>query len=113
MVPDSEIYVDTCCSKNVQPPLPLNGTPKKRKANYLGDYEEVLPSFKHLYRLHCIISHKGYSASVGHYVAYINHRETSWKLFDDSMVTDVTEKTVFEIEREKDGYIFFYIYSEL
>ncbi|XP_038071852.1 ubiquitin carboxyl-terminal hydrolase 37-like [Patiria miniata] len=61
------------------------------------------------YRLTSIVSHIGSTSSVGHYISDVyDSKKSSWLSYDDSEVVRITESAVRE-ERERTGYIFFYI----
>jgi len=130
ILPAPVVYLDTCSAPDVQLPIPLkkstsqngNGrSPKRRKMDDTNDDESELimdnsttrSSRKYLYRLHSIVAHKGSSATFGHYVAYVKDEgKPIWKLFDDSMVIPIEQERVLSPEKSRDGYIYFYKYSE-
>ena len=68
------------------------------------------------YRLSAIITHEGYSAEGGHYVAWVRSgegKQTDWYLFDDDKVTKQTYETVAALSRSTgDGPIpYLLVYS--
>lgn len=54
-----------------------------------------------LYELASIITHKGRSASSGHYVAWINNaklgRSSMWRQYDDDVVREVTSRQILDL----------------
>lgn len=68
----------------------------------------------HSYRLMSIISHFGQTTKTGHYVSDVyNLAEKSWFHYDDETVTPIKQSVVTAGGRQKNGYIFFYIHSDL
>jgi len=62
------------------------------------------------YRLHGVVNHLGFTASTGHFLTDVLDPEADrWLRCDDSLVTDVTEDSVFANERE--AYMFFYVHE--
>eukprot|EP00455_Lapot_gusevi_P006887 TRINITY_DN12961_c0_g1_i2.p1 TRINITY_DN12961_c0_g1~~TRINITY_DN12961_c0_g1_i2.p1 ORF type:complete len:174 (+),score=13.44 TRINITY_DN12961_c0_g1_i2:42-563(+) len=65
-----------------------------------------------LYELRCVVHHRGVIASSGHYFCDVAKKD-SFQRFDDSMVTQISEKDVFHSEiSQKQAYMFFYVMSE-
>ncbi|KAG0598679.1 hypothetical protein M758_12G093100 [Ceratodon purpureus] len=62
------------------------------------------------YKLHGVVNHLGQNAFGGHFVTDIFDPEADrWLRCDDSLVTDVSEESVFANVRE--GYMFFYVHE--
>eukprot|EP01087_Luapelamoeba_hula_P004158 TRINITY_DN14107_c0_g1_i1.p1 TRINITY_DN14107_c0_g1~~TRINITY_DN14107_c0_g1_i1.p1 ORF type:complete len:838 (+),score=162.79 TRINITY_DN14107_c0_g1_i1:91-2514(+) len=62
------------------------------------------------YQLRAIVTHKGYGAGGGHYIADINTPlgTSKWASYDDALVTPVPEKEVLGSIRELNAYLLFY-----
>ncbi|XP_049770677.1 uncharacterized protein LOC126109669 isoform X2 [Schistocerca cancellata] len=97
-VPNSE----TNCSKAMRsaavasPPKLNIGRKSLRRA--VGDYNLI-----------SIIHHSGFSVSSGHYVCDVYHRTTGkWYSYNDKMVKEIYEATLFSGKRQKTGYIYVY-----
>ncbi|XP_077129309.1 ubiquitin carboxyl-terminal hydrolase 37 isoform X1 [Ranitomeya variabilis] len=67
----------------------------------------------HSYRLVSVVSHIGSSSSSGHYIsdAY-DTKKQSWFTYNDLAVSRTQETTV-QNERDRSGYIFFYMHKEI
>ncbi|XP_073401497.1 ubiquitin carboxyl-terminal hydrolase 37 isoform X2 [Dendrobates tinctorius] len=67
----------------------------------------------HSYRLVSVVSHIGSSSSSGHYIsdAY-DTKKQSWFTYNDLAVSRTHETTV-QNERDRSGYIFFYMHKEI
>ncbi|XP_049797838.1 uncharacterized protein LOC126215215 isoform X1 [Schistocerca nitens] len=97
-VPNSE----TNCSKAarsaaVASPPKLNISRKSLRRG-VGDYNLI-----------SIIHHSGFSVSSGHYVCDVYHRTTGkWYSYNDKMVKEIYETTLFSAKRQKTGYIYVY-----
>jgi ubiquitin carboxyl-terminal hydrolase 25/28 len=62
------------------------------------------------YRLHAVFMHRG-SSSFGHYWIYINDfRKNLWRKYNDSYVTEVDRKEVFEQEETRPATPYFLVY---
>ena len=78
------------------------------------DKETIVAENCHTYRLMSVISHFGLTTKTGHYVSDVyNVKEDYWFHYDDATVTPITESVVTASGRQKNGYIFFYIYRDL
>lgn len=79
----------------------LPSTPKANSAS--ADLSTV-------YRLHGVVNHLGHNAFGGHFLTDIlDPEEDRWLRCDDSLVTDVSEESVFTNVRE--AYMFFYVHE--
>ena len=66
------------------------------------------------YHLMSVTSHFGLTTKTGNYVSDVyNVKGDSWFHYDDETVTPITESVVTASGRQKNGYIFFYIYRDL
>ena len=61
-----------------------------------------------------VVSHRGDTTHSGHYVTDLYSAERDhWIHYDDNRVSYVNEAEVFEGDRQKNGYILFYMHSDL
>ncbi|XP_022102981.1 ubiquitin carboxyl-terminal hydrolase 37-like [Acanthaster planci] len=61
------------------------------------------------YHLTSIVSHIGSTSLIGHYISDVfDSKKSTWLSYDDSQVVRMSESAVRE-DRERTGYIFFYI----
>ena len=66
------------------------------------------------YRLVGVVCHHGGSTQSGHYVSDVFCLDKDrWLHYDDQHVSCVTEADVFGSDRQRDGYIFVYMHSDL
>ncbi|XP_078260475.1 ubiquitin carboxyl-terminal hydrolase 37 isoform X2 [Rhinoraja longicauda] len=67
----------------------------------------------HSYRLISVVSHIGNSSSSGHYISDVfDIKKQSWLTYNDLEVSRTVEGTV-QADRDKSGYIFFYMHKEI
>ncbi|KAM4698023.1 ubiquitin carboxyl-terminal hydrolase 37 isoform 1-T1 [Rhinophrynus dorsalis] len=67
----------------------------------------------HSYRLISVVSHIGTSSSSGHYISdVLDVRKQAWFTYNDLTVTRTQETTV-QSDRDRSGYIFFYMHKEV
>lgn len=67
----------------------------------------------HSYRLISVVSHIGSSSSSGHYISDVfDIKKQSWLTYNDLEVSRTVEGTV-QADRDKSGYIFFYMHKEI
>ncbi|XP_072324789.1 ubiquitin carboxyl-terminal hydrolase 37 [Scyliorhinus torazame] len=67
----------------------------------------------HSYRLISVVSHIGSSSSSGHYISDVyDIKKQSWLTYNDLEVSKTMEGTV-QSDRDKSGYIFFYMHKEV
>ncbi|XP_078083876.1 ubiquitin carboxyl-terminal hydrolase 37 isoform X2 [Mustelus asterias] len=67
----------------------------------------------HSYRLISVVSHIGSSSSSGHYISDVyDIKKQTWLTYNDLEVSKTMEGTV-QSERDKSGYIFFYMHKEV
>lgn len=66
----------------------------------------------HSYRLVSVVSHIGSSSSSGHYISDVyDIKKQAWFTYNDLAVSRTQETTV-QNERDRSGYIFFYMHKE-
>ena len=90
-----------------------------QKLEYINDtIESVSAELKNLfaedrkvaYRLHAVFMHRG-SSSFGHYWIFINDfKKNIWRKYNDSYVTEVDRKEVFEQEETRPATPYFLVY---
>uniref|UniRef100_UPI00398EDE1B ubiquitin carboxyl-terminal hydrolase 37 isoform X2 n=1 Tax=Pristiophorus japonicus TaxID=55135 RepID=UPI00398EDE1B len=67
----------------------------------------------HSYRLISVVSHIGSSSSSGHYISDVfDIKKQTWLTYNDLEVSRTVEGTV-QADRDKSGYIFFYMHKEI
>ncbi|XP_069792119.1 ubiquitin carboxyl-terminal hydrolase 37 isoform X2 [Narcine bancroftii] len=67
----------------------------------------------HSYRLISVVSHIGSSSSSGHYISDVfDIKKQTWLTYNDLEVSKTLEGTV-QANRDKSGYIFFYMHKEI
>ncbi|XP_069838350.1 ubiquitin carboxyl-terminal hydrolase 37 isoform X2 [Dendropsophus ebraccatus] len=67
----------------------------------------------HSYRLVSVVSHIGSSSSSGHYISDVySIKKQAWLTYNDLDVSRTQEATV-QTERDRSGYIFFYMHKEI
>ncbi|XP_067843073.1 ubiquitin carboxyl-terminal hydrolase 37 isoform X2 [Heptranchias perlo] len=67
----------------------------------------------HSYRLISVVSHIGSSSSSGHYISDVfDIKKQAWLTYNDLEVSKTVEGTV-QTDRDKSGYIFFYMHKEV
>ncbi|XP_048455239.1 ubiquitin carboxyl-terminal hydrolase 37 [Rhincodon typus] len=67
----------------------------------------------HSYRLISVVSHIGSSSSSGHYISDVyDIKKQTWLTYNDLEVSKTMEGTV-QSDRDKSGYIFFYMHKEI
>ncbi|XP_056409198.1 ubiquitin carboxyl-terminal hydrolase 37-like [Hyla sarda] len=68
---------------------------------------------QHSYRLVSVVSHIGSSSSSGHYISDVyDIKKQAWLTYNDLAVSRTQEATV-QNERDRSGYIFFYMHKEI
>ncbi|XP_075037154.1 ubiquitin carboxyl-terminal hydrolase 37 [Mixophyes fleayi] len=67
----------------------------------------------HSYRLVSVVSHIGCSSSSGHYISDVyDIKKQAWFTYNDLAVSRTQESTV-QSDRDRSGYIFFYMHKEI
>ena len=74
----------------------------------ISKYVKIADSPKK-YNLIGVISHLGQSSMEGHFIAFCKHFDDSWHLFNDAIVTNVSESDIFR----GTPYILFYQWDKL
>ena len=59
------------------------------------DFSPIIHKPTPVYKLYAVLVHQGERASSGHYYAYLRLR-SKWYKFNDEVVTEASEKEVFE-----------------
>lgn len=78
------------------------------KTNNLGFVRKGQPKTSTKYVLQCVVHHKGYSASSGHYVTDVLGDNNKWKRYDDQYVKPMTAEDVFSSRSRRSAYILIY-----
>ena len=90
------------------PRLPLPALPRPPVTPSLDPVDDST------YRLVGVVCHHGGSTQSGHYVSDVFCVDKDrWLHYDDQHVSCVTEADVFGSDRQRDGYIFVYMHSDL
>ncbi|KAI9188366.1 hypothetical protein H9P43_002757 [Blastocladiella emersonii ATCC 22665] len=62
-----------------------------------------------VYRLYAIVNHLGTNLDRGHYICDVRGPRGQWQTHDDAMVTDVRDVVDLVHQRERTGYLLFYM----
>nr|CAB3267557.1 ubiquitin carboxyl-terminal hydrolase 37 [Phallusia mammillata] len=94
--------------------LDTNGTTEKLSQKVDDVCDQEIEAEANSYRLVSVVSHKGGSSNVGHYVSDVlsDISAHKWQCFDDSHVENVSESKVL-LGRQSTSYLLFYLHKDL
>ena len=85
-----------------------------RRVNNSTSQCQMVPAGEGTYRLVSVISHRGGTSHSGHYVSDVRSvSRDRWYHYDDSRVTCTAETAQMNEEHQKNGYIFFYLRTDI
>ena len=72
---------------------------------------ELKKQTKATYTLRSIIRHIGKHPRRGHYVTDVRQKSGEWWTYNDSLARKADPDKIFSLERQRQGYIFFYEFN--